>query len=183
MQYLNERKKDKLFIELCEMYHEKILKYLYYTTGDIEEAKDLTQEVFTVVYKKIEILEKHNNQGGFIFQTAKNMAANFKRKKIKKLMKEAPLEKDFCGCFADIYEEIYSMHDDAIEEDNYVGEVLNCISKDKQQLYKWHYIEGKTYKEIAKILCVSETSIRMRYVRLRREIETITSNLAKEKFG
>ncbi len=43
---------DKLFIELCNTYHHKILKYLYYAIGNEQDALDLTQEVFVIVYKK-----------------------------------------------------------------------------------------------------------------------------------
>ena len=50
----NERRDvlDKYFISLCETYHTKILKYLYYSVGNIEDAKDLTQEVFVVVLEE-----------------------------------------------------------------------------------------------------------------------------------
>ncbi|MHC1749409.1 MAG: RNA polymerase sigma factor [Cellulosilyticaceae bacterium] len=183
MRYLEGLKTDKLFVELCEEYHPKIVKYLYYMVGDIEEAKDLTQEVFTIVYRKIEIVEKHENQGGFIFQTAKNVGANFKRKKFKQLNMERPIEEEIPGKFEDVGDELWDIYDQRIDETSYVATVLNEVSKEKQQLYQWHYIDGKSYSEIARLLDMNEASVRMRYVRLRREIKKITIKLAEEKFG
>ena len=36
--YTRTRKEEKFFISLCEEYHEKILKYLYYAVGNIEDV-------------------------------------------------------------------------------------------------------------------------------------------------
>jgi len=63
-----------------------------------------------------------------------------------------------------------------------VDNVLLLLSEEKQQLYNFYYVENRSYKEIAKILNVNEASLRMRYVRLRREIKKLTHNIAEEKF-
>ncbi|WFD12316.1 RNA polymerase sigma factor [Tepidibacter hydrothermalis] len=167
---------------LCERYHSKILKYLYYSIGNIEDAKDITQEVFVIVYNRIDELQNHENIGGFIYQTAKFLAANFKRKTIKKNSKETSINMEIGSKESDLYEKMIMIYDSEIDESKYVDNVLLMLSEDKQRLYKLYYIENKTYKEISKILNVNETSLRMRYMRLRREIKKITHHVAKEKF-
>ncbi|MCT4507756.1 MAG: RNA polymerase sigma factor [Tepidibacter sp.] len=167
---------------LCERYHSKILKYLYYSIGNIEDAKDLTQEVFVIVYNHIEELQNHENIGGFIYQTAKYLAANFKRKALKKTLNETSINMEVGGTESDLYEKLMMIYDSKIDESQYVDNVILMLSEEKQQLYRFYYIENKTYKEIAKILNVNQASLRMKYVRLRREIKKLTHYIAKEKF-
>ncbi|WP_053955435.1 RNA polymerase sigma factor [Inediibacterium massiliense] len=173
---------DKFFITLCERYHSKILKYLYYSIGNAEDAKDLTQEVFVIVYNRIDELQNHENIGGFIYQTAKFVAANFKRKAIQKNLKETPINMEIGSKELDLHEELITNYDRKIDESQYVDHILSLLSEDKYKLYELYYIENKSYKEIAKILNVNEVSLRMRYVRLRREIKKLTHDIANKKF-
>lgn len=179
----NKKRLDKLFISLCESHHKKVVKYLYYTIGDLEDANDLAQEVFTIAYKRIEELEKHENRAGFIYQTAKFVAANYKRKAIKRVLIEQPLDEDIVvACKEDIYDTLRSIEDRKIYEEDYVEQVMASVSDEKQVLYRMHYVDGKTYREIAEDLGVSEVSLRMKYVRLRREVKGIITQIAKENF-
>lgn len=179
----NKKRLDQLFIDLCEAHHKNIVKYLYYAIGNTEEAHDLAQEVFTIVYKQIELLETHENAAGFIYQTAKFVVANYKRKVAKKIQNEQVLVEDIClEQEEDAYSTLLHMEDQKIYEEDYIEQVISCISEEKQQLYRMHYVEGKNYRQIAEALGVSEVGIRMKYVRLRREIKQIVSQLAEEKF-
>lgn len=176
-------KLDKLFVSLCEVHHKKVVKYLYYKIGDLEEANDLAQEVFTIVYKRIETLENHENVAGFIYQTAKFVVANHKRKLTKKGLFEEPLsEGTVLEDSMDVYDTLVEIEDRKVQEEDYLDQVMMAVSKDKQILYRMHYIEGKTYREIAQQLGVSEVSVRMRYVRLRREIKGVIHDIAQENF-
>lgn len=148
----------------------------------MEDAKDLTQEVFVIVYNRIEELQGHENIGGFIYQTAKFLSANFKRKAFKKTLNETPINMEIGSKESDLYEKITMIYDSKIDEGKYVNNVLSLLAEEKQQLYKLYYVENKSYKEIAKILNVNEASLRMRYVRLRREIKKLTHHVAEEKF-
>lgn len=78
----SNKKKDIFFNNLCESYYEKILRYLYGVLGNESAVRDCTQEVFLTACQKCDILIKHPNPGGFLFQTAKilakkNATANF----------------------------------------------------------------------------------------------------------
>lgn len=182
MPYLNNKNKNRLFVELCQDYHEKVLKYLYYAIRDLEDAKDLTQEVFTLVYHRIDEVANHPNKAGFIFQTAKYTATNFKRKASKKALMEYPLEPELISATSDAYDELQNHYDQEIDEDCYVPSVLAALSVEKQALYRLHYIEKKSYREIAQSLGITEVNLRMKYVRLRKEIKHIVQSVAKENF-
>lgn len=173
---------DKLFISLCEKYHKRIIKYLYYSVGNIEDAKDLTQEVFVIVYNRIDDLQNHDNIGGFIYQTAKYVAAIFRRKTFKKTSMETSIDEKFLSNYTDVYDELQSHYDKKINENCYIDNIFKKLSKEKQLLYKLYYIDNRNYKEIAKMLGVNEATLRMRYVRLRRQIKKLPHHIAKENF-
>lgn len=121
--------------------------------------------------------------GGGIYQTAKYVVANHKRKIMKKSQVEQTLvEEIHSSCEEDAYNALMLLEDEEIEEEQYIPQVMASISKEKQQLYRMYYVEGKSHKQIATTLGISEVSLRMKYVRLRREIKRIVSEIAKENF-
>jgi len=51
------------------------------------------------------------------------------------------------------------------------------LNTNQHNLYRQRYVEGKSIKEIASEEGVSETAMRMRLVRLRKEIQDIVKKL------
>lgn len=172
---------ENKFIELCEAYHEKILKYLYYSLGNLEDAKDLTQEVFTHVYTQFEELQDHPNLGGYIYQTAKFKAANHKRK-ISTKKKHEVFKVYAGGKDLDAHSQWQHDLDAEIDEGLFVDCVLDRLSRDKRELYDDYYKKGLSYKEIAKKHKISEPALRMKYMRIRREVKTYVKEISSANF-
>ena len=175
------KNKDLFFKQLCVEYYEKILRYLYSSLGDETAARDCTQEVFLVACQKSELLGQHPNPGGFLFQTAKNLARKTRREGFSRLAREISSDS---GIFeqSDIYSEIEAVLDSEIDELEYVETVLSSLSTEKRRLYSLYYINKNSMAEIASLLELEEAAVRMRFVRLRREIREIVDKLAEEKF-
>ncbi len=171
---------DLFFDDLCSEYYEKILKYTYFNIKDEASARDITQEVFLIVYEKIEYVFNHPNAGGFIFQTAKNLTRKHKREVYLKLMKE--INDDNIINFTSGSYDISELIDKEIDEFDYISDVMNMLSEDKRKLYNLYYIKKIPMEEIAVRLGIEYSAVRMRYVRLRKEIKEIVRELAKENF-
>ena len=173
---------EAFFEELCEDYYEKILRYLYSSLSDETAARDCTQEVFLVACQKAELLKQHPNPGGFLFQTAKNLARKTRRESFSRMVQEISSDGGNLE-LSDICSGIEAVLDSEIDELEYVETVLSGLSSDKRRLYSLYYINRKSMAEIASLLELEETAVRMRFVRLRREIRTMVENLAEEKFS
>ena len=175
------RKEQDFFEQLCTDYYEKALGYLYAVLEDESAARDCTQEVFLTALQKISLLHQHPNPGGFLFQTAKTLAKKSKRESFVRLLREQAIEEheQFLG---DIAATIEAKLDKEIDEHDYIETVLGSLSEEKRRLYTLYYISHKSMAEIAGILEVEETALRMRYVRLRREIKDIAGEIAKKYF-
>lgn len=172
-------KNAAFFDQLCFDYYEKILRYLYYKTGGEIAARDCTQEVFVIAWEKCSQLQSHPNIGGFLFQTAKNLAKKYKRESFLQMMNELPADSQ-AHEIADSRFEPEHMLDRLVDEEPYIEDVLSRLSPQKRELYRLYYTERRSMREIAAMLELEEATVRMRYVRLRREIIEIVKLVSEE---
>lgn len=175
------RKKDieKLFCELCDCYYEEIFKYILVNVKNAEQAKDIVQQVFLIAYEKKDIVAKHENQVGFLYQTAKNLIFSCWRKTEKEKTKQLE-EESIVTEEKDILEFLIKKKDKEIDVTKYIDVVLSQLEENKRRLYQEYYIEHLSMKEIAKREQLRETTVRMRFVRLRKEIKRIIKKLNLE---
>ena len=170
--------RDRYFERLCSKYYKNVFRYILFCIKDEDAAADIVQETFVTVYKKLD--EKHPNPGGFIFQTAKNIIKEYKRKLYKRIMYE--ISEDERYNIPDTANTIEKAIDGAINEYEYVTDILSQLSEEKYRLYKLYYIDRLPMDKIARDLGIEYTALRMRYVRLRKEIRSLVKKLAEEKF-
>lgn len=173
---------DRLFRDICSEYRDKVYKYLFYSIGNKEDAEDITQEVFLHVYKNIEMVSSHENLGGYVFQVAKFKKLNYARKMMTKKKREVVEFDDNRSHAPDVFAQIEMDRDRAIDESKYVDRVIEKLDKDSKEFYRLYYIKGLSYKEVSRYLGVSETSLRMKNLRLKRRLKGITANISKENF-
>ncbi|MDO5388264.1 MAG: hypothetical protein Q4F63_03435, partial [Clostridia bacterium] len=69
-----------------------------------------------------------------------------------------------------------------INEYEYLTEILSSLSDDKKDLYKWYYVDNIPMKEIAEREGIEYTALRMKYVRLRKEIKEKVREISENKF-
>jgi len=177
-----QRKNGKDFFDsLCETYYEKVLRYLFLALGDETAARDCTQDVFLTACQKLNLLQNHPNPGGFLFQTAKNLARKVRRESFQRFLHDEALGET--NEPADTASSIENILDKQIDEQAYIDLVLSRLSEEKRGLYAMYYLNGKTMSEVAEILGATQTAVRMRYVRLRREIQAIVDEISSQCFG
>lgn len=63
-----------------------------------------------------------------------------------------------------------------------IDQVLSDLTPEKRQLYVLHYMKGISMREIARKMNIEETALRMRYMRLRKEIRKIAAQVAEKNF-
>jgi RNA polymerase sigma-70 factor (ECF subfamily) len=177
-----KKKESVFFNDLCVSYYAKILSYCYAKLNNESLARDSTQDTFLIALQKISILQKHPNPGGFLFQTAKNIIKEKQRSHFKQMMVETEIRDDQVENPVDLFLRLEEIADKQIDESNYAQYALSQLSEEKSLLYSLYYTEQKSMKEIASILGIKETTARMRYVRLRREIRSIVTDIAEKHF-
>lgn len=180
---MGKTKKTEIFFNsLCMDYYKNILRYLFRVLGEENSARDVVQEVFLAAWLKKELLMEHPNPGGWLFQTAKNLACKAKREAFSRCMAEEPLEGEGIQEPQDPTSQIEWTLDSEIDESCYIDQVLSGLTPEKRQLYVLHYMKGISMREIARKMNIEETALRMRYMRLRKEIRKIAAQVAEKNF-
>ncbi|WP_455543423.1 RNA polymerase sigma factor [Intestinibacter sp.] len=171
-------KYDKFFHDLCKENYEKIFKYILIMIHDKNIAEDIVQEVFLIAYEKKKIIFSYENKSAFLYKVSKNLTNEYLRK--NKKCKILELNENNIVDDEDLCDLIYHEKDKKIDEQQYIDKVINELPKDKQELYQLYYIDKIPMKDIAKELDLNETTIRMRFVRLRKDIKNKVKNIKFE---
>jgi RNA polymerase sigma-70 factor (ECF subfamily) len=156
------------FEELCRENYNRIYKYIFAMTGNREAAEDLIQDVFTVAYEKDAAFLSHPNPPAFLYKTARNLTLAYLKR--QKHHPELALDDSIPGDGGDLLEELLRARDRRVDETAYVGAVLDSLPPRQRALYDERYTSGRPIGELAVEQGVSDTALRMRLVRLRREI-------------
>ncbi len=70
---------DDAFAELVRLYQRRVVSVAYRLLGNIEDARDVSQEVFVRAYKSLGQLEDPSRFGAWLIRVASNSALNYRR--------------------------------------------------------------------------------------------------------
>lgn len=167
------------FEDICKENYPKIYNYILARTRSKETAEDITQEVFLIACQKGEAFLSHKNPAAFLYVSAKNLLFEYFRESARHLPLEEREMEDTKG---DIFEQICEEHIRSLNEDAYLVRILDGLNEKERRLYKLHYTDKKTMKDIAGELHINETALRMKYVRLRKKVKRIVKALEPDAF-
>lgn len=97
-------------------------------------------------------------------------------------MKEVQMVLEQGDCWQDLYEAILDDYDKQIDVDDYVAYIIDALPEEKKALYKMYYVDRKSYREISSVLSISEPAVRMKFMRLKKDIKKIVKTYARMHF-
>jgi RNA polymerase sigma-70 factor (ECF subfamily) len=164
---------NEAFGLLYERYVRKIYNYIYYRTGNVNDAEDLTAKVFHRAFRHI---ESYNQRGvpfsAWLYRIAHNLVANWYRDRSRK--KEVTLDDQYPSSFH------FDFPESALEKSQESEKLLKTLRKlppERQQLIILKFVEGLSNAEIGLIMRKSEGAIKSLYHRtlgsLKKEIEKL----------
>ena len=173
-------KDDKeAFGEIYERYLDKIYNYIYYRTGNQQDAEDLTAKVF---YRAMAHIENYVDKGvpfqAWLYRIAHNLVANFHRDKGRR--KIIPLD-DYVA--HTLRTEAPDKQAESSEQEAILMDAIRRLPADRQQLIILKFIEQKSNQEIGEIMGRTEGAIKSLYHRtllsLRDELQLQQMNLGQ----
>jgi RNA polymerase sigma-70 factor, ECF subfamily len=143
------------FGRLYDIYADRIYRHIYYRTSNVEDARDLTQEVFTKAWQG---LPKYKRTGtpflGWLFTISHNRVIDYYRTK-----------KDHAYLNPEIIIEDRENSPEKLAEAEFtrqeVRKAILQLPEDQQQVILMSFIEGFEYREIAATLKKTEGNIRV----------------------
>ncbi|HVF88048.1 MAG TPA: sigma-70 family RNA polymerase sigma factor, partial [Pyrinomonadaceae bacterium] len=162
------------FAELVRRYRNQITNYIYRITNDYDTAVDLSQETFLRVYRAAERYQSSYAFSTYIYRIATNLAiSELRRRKRRRLV-------SLTGFFqrrdreGDAYEfdppDCRPLQDSTLVENERQSAVARAIGTlpDKYRApLVLRDVEGRSYDEIARILELSEGTVKSRINRAR----------------
>ncbi|MGB9643513.1 MAG: RNA polymerase sigma factor [Candidatus Ratteibacteria bacterium] len=165
---LNENGIDG-FEQLIKKYEKMVYGIAYRFLNNKQDAEDITQETFLIVYRQIKHLRKHNSMLNWIYTIALNLTRRRLRKKYQNshyLMFENILGTN---------ENISPYHENLHEK---IRISLEKLSPQQKEAIELKYLKGLKIKEISKIMNCKEGTVK---VHLFRGIRMLRGLLKNEK--
>ena len=171
---------DDAFAELVRLYQRRVVSVAYRLLGNLEDARDVSQEVFVRAYKSLGQLEDPSRFGAWLIRVASNSALNFRRARSTRvavsldnlIVSPTELRKPDTG---------QPMTADREDGDGPLpDELRQAISQalerlpDKQRLSLILFsVEGMPQKEVAEVLDCSVELVKWNVFKARRKLKEI----------
>jgi RNA polymerase sigma-70 factor, ECF subfamily len=150
------------FSIIVNKYEITILKFIYNILKDKEASEDIAQEVFITVYNKLYTFNKDYKFSNWLFQIARNKCIDYIRK--YKRVYEANVENLSVASTEISPEESLAYTETKMNVEKFVN---NLNEVDKHILILKYSDDCKTFRDVAEILSMSESSVKRRYYKSR----------------
>jgi RNA polymerase sigma-70 factor, ECF subfamily len=168
---------------LYEQYVGRIYNYVYYRTGNIYDAEDLTERVFMRAMRHI---PNYHDRGlpftAWLYRIAHNLVANWHRDNSRR--KEIPLDDGLQPIYQGEHPEHELLRTE--ERERLLG-AIRGLPADRQQLLILKFVEHLSNVEIGQIMGRSEGAVKSLYHRtlltMRDELETVALALEDREHG
>lgn len=152
--------KTGAFGDIVDHYQLQIIRYLYRLTGELELAKDLTQDTFVQAFKSIPKTDPNSpfQLKPWLFRVATNKAMQYYRR--QKIIRFIPFQHH-----RDVEMSDNRDPSDEIIERLTIEDTLCRVAVQQRTCLVLHFVEGFKYREIAQTLGISEDAVRMRVMR------------------
>ena len=162
---------DKLYYDT----YKEVLKYVICNCSNIEDVKDIIQNVYLDVYRNIKRIKKVNNYNSYILTITKNKVKDYYRFKYKH--KYIGLNKEDNELIDTIstkerVEDIILINEDINMIWNYLAKKNVIISK----IFYLYYYENVSLKEISEILNISLSNVKHYLYRTLKELNKLVNN-------
>ena len=146
---------------LYERYVSRIYNYIYYRTGNIYDAEDLTERVF---FRALRHIGNYNHRGlpfsAWLYRIAHNLVANWYRDNSRR--KEIPLDDGLLVSRSSSHPEYELLQ---TEEEERLLLAIRGLPSDRQQLLILKFVDHLSNAEIGQIMRRTEGAVKSLYHR------------------
>lgn len=164
IELINQARSDpEAFGQLYERYIERIYRYVFYRTGNVHEAQDLTERVFI---KAMSNIHNYRHMGlpfsAWLYRIAHNLVANFHRDTTRK--QEISLDQNPILGIKPLGDHP-EMAIQKVQEIERLLELISDLPAVRQELIILKFVDNLSNQEIGKILRKTEGAVKSLYHR------------------
>ena len=169
---MRQDKIQETIAQVMEAEKKNLFRYACCYLGDIEEAKDMLQDLFIGLCRTPGIVENTKNLKCYIFRSLFNNCNSLMQHKRKINFQSLELREvaEIADSQPQTFEEEYIL----------INRLLNAIPQEQSEVIRLHIHGEKTFQEIAEIFDIPEASVKSRY---RYGIEKLRRMMDKNKLS
>lgn len=169
---MNTAALHKQFNETYDALSDAIFRFCLLKVSDREQALDITQEVFTRLWKELHEKKTVANTRAFLFIVARHLIIDWYRKK-KSVSLEGMANEETGEAYEPIDELIHE-HIGLAAEGRFVIDSINKLSITHRQVIYLRFVEGLSPPDIGEIMGLTANAVSVRINRGLQELRAIT---------
>jgi RNA polymerase sigma-70 factor (ECF subfamily) len=159
------------FSELIDKYKNLVFNLAYRMTYNLQDAEDISQEVFIRVYKSLYNFNPNYKFSTWLYEMTLNLCRDrFRKGKIPSVSLDAPLKEDDQKDFSSIIPDKQNNPEDIImgvEQSNFINALIASLPPKYREVIILRHLRDLSYEEMSKILNISLGSVKSRLFRAR----------------
>lgn len=159
------------FSELIDKYKNLVFNLAYRMTYNLQDAEDISQEVFIRVYKSLSNFNPRYKFSTWLYQMTLNLCRDrFRKGKIPSISLDTPPnesdQKDFNSLVANPKNNLEETFLQA-EQTNFINDLITSLPFKYREVIILRHLKDLSYDEMSKILNISLGSVKTRLFRAR----------------
>ncbi|MEM7052128.1 MAG: sigma-70 family RNA polymerase sigma factor [Acidobacteriota bacterium] len=177
------------FGSLVERHQERLLRLCERMLGDVEEARDVTQEVFLKAYGKAGRFQPRGQVFTWLYRIAVNHCLNrLRRKKVVQFLRLAPAADEAAGRGETALDPASPLADageqlETRERWRQVRRAIDALPSGQRSVVILARFEGLAYRDIAEVLGITRGAVESRLFRAMRTLEKVLDGESLEPEG
>jgi len=162
---------ESAFKDIFMLYYQQLVVFATKLVNDMDQSRDLVQEVIVNFYEKRKSIEIHTSLKAHLYQSVRNRCLNYlKREQVIRTHHSNIFEerKDSHQEFVDLMEET--------ELEQKIYNIINSLPKQCQKIFEMSRFEGKSNADIAENLDISKRTVETQISNALKKIRTKLSN-------
>jgi len=142
------------FETLFRSYYEPLCRYAYQFVGNMDNAEEIVQDLFYILWKDRDSLQIFTSVNGYLYRSVKNRSLQYIEKvRVRDNYYEMSAENSSIEYFTPQEELEYKELEQQIEI------TLCSLPERRQKIFRMNRMEGKKYNEIAQELQISVKTV------------------------
>lgn len=175
--FVKLKNKDKnAFVQAYDKYVDQIYRFIYFKVSDVDEANDLTSQVFLKTWNHIQSngISDEKSLRAFFYRVARNVVIDYYRAESKKETVPLDLVEGFVADKISLEGEVR----DKLDAEKVLSR-LNELKSEYREVMVFHFVEELSIKEIAEALGKTSGNVR---VILHRAIKTYKQIINEQEY-
>ncbi len=164
----------RAYEELLERYADKVYRIAYRVLGNPQDAEDATQETFLAVYRNIATFRGDAKFSSWLYRIAYNQAIQILRRRHPRLESLYADDEEEADTVETIPDDITPLPEEVLQArmlETCLQELLMELSPRLRAAFVLHELEGLPLREVAHILNIGESAVKMRIHRARMQLQ------------